>query len=61
MNPPYGRTSDAECFREENLPIGNFSVGTNSTDFGFVKYIEPYYSIVEVDTCIKANGELGGI
>lgn len=52
MNPPYGRTSDAECFREDILPIGNFSVGTNSTDFGFVKYIEPYYSIVEVDACI---------
>jgi len=43
------------------VPFGNYSVGTNSTDFEFVSNIEPYYSLIEVVSCTTTDGKLTGI
>ena len=61
LNPPYGRMSNEDCFREDSIPIGNYTIGTNSSDFGLVKNIEPYYSLIEFNVCTLADGKLGAL
>lgn len=61
LNPPYGQVSEGECFREDALPFGNFTVGQNSTDFEYVTEIQPYYSLIEATSCTSSDGKLQGI
>jgi hypothetical protein len=53
--------SNEDCFREDSIPIGNYTIGTNSSDFGLVKNIEPYYSLIDFNVCTLADGKLGAL